>query len=637
MNFFKKFDLPTFIAAGESGSAKSSTLSKLPSIPFQKGMGTLAGPGMTTPCPSITIFTPYEEFAQIELLVKTYDEIVTDLIRNLRPLLTKECKNALASLPTDNPQAKQLFIQKAVETRYKLDDETFKIHKLFNSQQLSSEYSDFLNNLINCLLNTITEASRANYSETAKESKQDAFYIVDMLVSQTLETCAELVNELAKSIQCQIDTCLNNVGFNNYKANNLSAQDFDTCCRAITNSSSKEFDTIQSAACGLKQMTITVPGKGLPLKNTPNSPYCIIDVVGFNNDGLSNINKRIKQVTLTPYSYDGIIYFASTRAVNKTHESYINSILNTIRPAKLIIASTFMDLDDIFQSDDDYPTEADILAAHVRRKKDLLNMVQSIITNDIHVLPPTLDDIICISNKTSKKKHGLDACAIYNDSQYDTLRMALAHAFDTIRSKIHINGVTNTTPCLATATPIALLVGQIINQLGTAIDTEYTVLRNSSSRIHHWTLDAILWNLLYGYQHHSNALVWENVQICTFTNMTQICLDNLSNLRFTPNLKLTSQKDFDMIKKEFISNLESELYYAVRNFVLQDANNPTIDSRCKMSIASLSKQPKYNKWKIVDDLRLNLMNAVTQSSYLESLLNNAFINAWHRTYNRIFF
>lgn len=153
--------------------------------------------------------------------------------------------------------------------------------------------------------------------------------------------------------------------------------------------------------------------------------------------------------------------------------------------------------------------------------------------------------------------------------------------------------------------------------------------------IHHWTLDASLWHMLYGSEHISNAYKWNNIHIQVYTNIRKILFESYGSIKFDGSLNVANEKDAERIRREFNANLLTELSSASINLLLNDSKNSAEKSECYRKIRALACRPKYNKWLIFEDLRKALLNAVTQNEYIGRLLNDSFENACRTTYNRI--
>lgn len=638
----KHNNIPTFVVAGESAAAKSATIAKMAEDSYYKGMESLIGEGMTTSCETAVIIDPEEKYASIQIEMISEDEINANLLRNIQTALVPEVRNVVSSLPANNTEALEKFIYSAVEARAKLPDEKFRIHKLLVNKQ--GQYYDYLSQLFRIVFKKAAEKTfRDNCIEAGKESKSKATGMIEDLISNMLEndTSRNIIEHLIDLIKHEIlliqttnNLFLASDDSRYYECCNLDPEQFMNTIRVISNSEKKELKEIPSIACALKSVKIIVPGFGIADDGDKLTAYQLIDIVGFTNDGLGNVDQLINKAVLSQYNYDGIIYLASIKTINKTHESFLSEIFKSMRPAKLIILSTFMDKDSIF--DEEEPNTEMILELNDNRIGELLGIVKRIATDDLHIMLPSKEDVICISNKVNVRKHGEAACAIYGAQQYTLIREALSRATKTIRRKIY-SGVDRTARYMVSDKPIEEIVGQLINQLGTSIDQEYSMLRDSSSLIHHWTLDAILWKLLEGYEHVSNAKVWMNVHINTFSNMQQICLDNFGRFRFSADFKVGREEDSKKIINEFMANLCTQLYWGVRDIILIKPDSKRENSCYKDKIRELALQSKYNKWRIIDELRLNLMKAVVQREYLEQMINSSISNALIMTYDKLLY
>lgn len=637
-------NIPTFVETGESAAAKSATTGKLVSVAYSEGMKLLTGDGMTTSCETEVIIDPYVQEACVIIDRITKDEILLKMLRNLQIVLVPEIRNVVASLPYDDDEALERFVKEAVERRSKLQDEKFRVHRL-----LVNKYSDYCNYLYIIFKSVFTKAAektfRYNCNEAAKETKKEVTRLIEQLISNMLDSdndCKNAVADLIELIESEIAEVLAESVFKQeeselmcFTGNNLNPEQFINTIKIISNSQRKELAETPSIACALKSVHLIMPGCGINTGSGKPSAYRLIDIVGFTNDGLGSVDELVNKAMLSQYNYDGIIYFASKRTINKTHESFLKEILMSMRPAKLILISTFMDTDAIFD-EEEVPTLDMINELNRNRAQELLDLVKKVATDDLHIVLPSKEDIICISNKLSKRTHGESACMVYGSEQYDLIRRALERAVNIIRKKIY-SGVNRTSQYLIPAIQVSEITGQLVNQLGSSIDSEYSVLRDYSGQIHHWTLDAILWNMLNGREHVSDAKVWRNVQISTFTNMQQICLDNLSDFKFSPDVKIGRQEDSNRVKIEFMANLYTELYRVVRDIILKDPTDANKPSICREAIRSLALQSKYNKWRILEDLRLCLLKAVAQPDYLEEKLNISINNALLATYDKLLY
>ena len=641
---FKDYEkIATFIGVGESGGAKSATLGRLVCSHYHRGMQLLEGDGMTSNCITQLVIDPNLKEACMVVEVIQKEEILARLTKCLSISLVAESKNIIASLPVNDDNAFEVAIVQAVERRAKLPDEKFRVHRLFVGNE--EQYHEILAKIFRMVLRRAAEVPfRSNYQQISKKSKQEATQLVEQLVTNVLDekVCKLLIDELLTLIERGYKDLILRTGYVQddedslkYIITNLDADHFTEAVRIVSNSEKKELVDCPSVACVIKSVSIFMPGDGIKNEANSMSAYRVIDIVGFTNDGLDKVNELINNAMLVQFHYDGIIYFASTKTILKTHESFLRSIFQTIRPSKLIIISPFMDKDAIFD-EDDIPTEEQIIELNRRRTSDLLMLVKKVATEDMHVILPEKEDIICISNKVNVRKHGEPAVEIYGSNQYDLIRSALERAVKIIRKKIYI-GLSRTEHYLVPPQPVGQIVGLIINKLGNAIDCEYSDIRDHSSAIHHWTIDALLWHLCGGSEHSSNALVWRNVHITTFSGMKQVCIDSLGTFKFSASVKIGNAGDIKRIREEFMANLETELYWVVRNLILYDSNDCKQYSKYKVQIRNLALQSKYNKWKIIDDLRLCLLNAISQKSYLETLINNAIDKALLQTYDKILY
>ncbi len=640
----KSYDnVPTYVEAGESAAAKTATIAKMVKDSYSKGMELLTGDGMTTSCETEVIIDPDEECASIGIKLISKDEIYMKLLRNLQAALVPEIRNVVASLPANNNEILEKFVENAVEKRAKFQDEKFRVHRLLIDKR--NEYHKYLSKIFRVVLAKGSEATfRNNCNEAGKRSKKEATELIEQLVLNMLEedVCKDAIKGLQELIDLEINNILKKCELQEnkeesgcFECENLEPEVFSNVVKVISNSTQKELEGVPSIACALKAVRFIVPGEGISLGSDGPSAYRLIDIVGFTNDGLGNVNELINSTVLSQYNYDGIIYFASKKTINKTHESFLSEIFKSMRPAKLIILSTFMDKDAIFD-EDEVPTMEIIQDLNKGRIEELFDIVRKVATDDLHVILPSKEDIICISNKVSERKHGISACSIYDSKQYMLIRKALERAANIIRKKIFA-GVERTAQYMVPAKSVEEIVGQLVNQLGTTIDTEYSKLRDSSAKIHHWTLDAVLWNMLAGREHFSHAKVWKNVHITTFTEMQEICLNNLGTFKFSSDVKVGKPEDCIRIKNEFTANLQTELYWVVRDIILKDSTNEKLDSDYKKKIRQLALTSKYNKWKIIDDLRLCLMKAVAQSDFLEKKLNNTINKALLSTYDKLLY
>lgn len=630
----KNLSIPTFVVIGDSSSGKTHTTGKLANPEYSEGLKLLTGSSATTPHQTSIVIDPTAENGYIKLKLHSSEIIHTKLIENLRQAMISECKNIIASLPENDENALDEFVKKAVEKRSVFNDATFKVHRLLVEKE--EKYHELLSLLFSKIIKKASEPYfRRNYRETSKKSKSEATSIVENLVNNVIEN--EIIKDidgLVELIFNEIELLLNGMGFDEDSISDLSPERFIDVIKIISNTDNKDLVDKPSVACGIKEMEITIPGIGLKTNESNNSKYRVIDVVGINNDGLGNVNNRLKEAILTEYNYDGILYFASKKTINKMHESYLESIFKTMRPAKLIVISTFMDRDDVFDADD-YPSEKIIRDANEFRKTELLEMIDRLSTSEANVILPNRNDVICISNKVTRR-HGDEALAVYNDYQYNGIREALSRSIQLIRKKISL-GLPKGVDYLKPQNDIVERTGEIINHLGNLIDDEYSRMRDYSDKIHHWTLDAVLWNMIYGYQHRSDAKVWENVTIVTFNELSKSCREALGEFKFISEAKVSSKEDANRIKKEFEANLRMELFQVSKSLILIDSKDLNKNSEYKERIKQLAIKSKYDKWKIIDDLRLILLDAVAQKEYLQELIESAVSNSLLETSKKVLY
>jgi len=74
-----------------------------------------------------------------------------------------------------------------------------------------------------------------------------------------------------------------------------------------------------------------------------------------------------------------------------------------------------------------------------------------------------------------------------------------------------------------------------------------------------------------------------------------------------------------------------------RKLVLVDSEDGTKESEYKKEIRRLARESKYNKWKIVDDFRLCMMNAVVQRDYIFRMIQDAVNVALVQTYQKMLY
>lgn len=632
----------TVLLGGPSGVGKTYIFTILVDEDYSDGVGQFTGPGSTSNYQSEAEIDPSRDTAQIQLELHEFNDVKEFVLKELVPALVSESKNVIASLPVDDEIAFTNNLKKAIIKR-SVFSKAFKVHRLLVTK--ASLFHEILEGIFRLVLEKANEdVFKKSYKDTAKESKDEATRLVEELVISSLEEKELMiqVDELAKLIIQESKSLLISRGFTENEngelvVEGLSGDAFSRLTVNLTNSDDKKYIGIPSAACIIKFMTFSVPGKGIKNPDGEIVGYKLIDIVGFDNDGYTNIEKRIKEATLTKYSYDAIMYFASYKKNIVDHEDFLTDIFNSMRPAKLIILSTFMDKHSVFEigDDDEYPDMSQLLELNNARRKEIMNVVQKTVQADVNVIPPTFEDIICTAKGISYRRHGQAAKELYSDSQHELIISALERAYVEVRRRISI-GVPRNSEYLIPNNSVLQYTAQVIHDIYEEIDREYIEMRGNALSIHHWTLDAILWHLAYKRQHSSHAIVWKNVTVQTFTNMEEVIWNTFNELKFSPEVKISNKEDVERVRNDVLSNFRTGLYYLVRELVLSNQGDGS-DSKYKDEILNLYRKPKYNKWKIIDDLRLNLKNAVSQKDYLEKLIENALRDAMNQTYDRLLY
>ncbi|AKA72364.1 hypothetical protein [Clostridium scatologenes] len=669
--------LPVVTFAGESKAAKSTIMAKLPEVSYQNGMMILTGKGSTTSYPTYTVIDPNASDANICICIKNEDQIRDFLLMNFKDSMVKGLKSILSSMPKDDVAIEQ-FMDKAVEDRIADEDAKFRISKLLRGES-AVKYRELMKKLLNSLVEHADSTFRATYFETKKESEKDANMMLSILVDQVLTLVddvekqgplnLEITNDMSEKVIPQMisliikegNDCLKDSFFSSsedeessdklsenmlkptvlwYKKG-MKSVEFEEIIKKVTNS--KEYEE-QSVACLIETIIIKVPGKGVFVDNmdlgtsfaNSGKPYIIGDLIGLSNDGLENVSTLARKAMLDTIKYDVVVYVGKITTIPAVHTSYLKAILQTIRPAKLILALTFCDKDDIFDSDDEVG-EGDIYKMTRRHQNEFLDIIKGIGVTDAPVIMPVQKDIICLANIVPKRLGGAAERVFKSDTPYDMLRMSITDGYSEVRQHIHISGVTEQSVFMKPSIEVNSAIGDTISKLTQAINEELNDLKARSNRIHHWTLDATLWKLLNGDEHISNAHKWDNIRISVYTNIRKVLLESYGTIKFDGSLKVTNERDADRIRKEFNANLLTELTKASLYLVLSDSKNFIEKSECYQEIRVLARQPKYNKWLIFEELRKVLLNAVTQNIYLEKLLNDSFENACHATYKRILF
>lgn len=647
---------PACAVVGGSGEGKSTMIAGMAYPEFQEGMRLFVGNGNTTACMSKTLINPKLNVADVLVTgLKDKEEIRVEVGRHMKASMVPELKNCISSRPK-NDSERDGFYAASMSKRLSPVDATFRIDKLLSGYESTwKRYQDIMTSILKFIDQQADDLFRSNYFDRLKSDKTEANRMIDTLVDQklfpevrddndaddtkNLKFAADLMEELSTMIYDKAIDCLQSAGFQVNEstktayAYGMNAEKFKACVQAVTNSLKEQ---APSAACVIKEMRLRVPGPGLRMDGySGETAFCVYDVVGFDNDGIGRIPERVKEALLTPVLYDAIIYVRSALSTDSKNRDYLMAIQQSVRPSKLIVAVTNLDHANTFEQEEE-PTSQDVQNQISELKTSTLRLIELVIGKDCRVKLPEKPDIICFANTLRKNRLGEEAKAFLEaNDPYSLLRVSIAKAYAQVRRKIKDHNISSsqTNNFLEPKEPICEIIGQIIDDLTTSVNAEYSELRDRSSKIHHWTVDAVLWNLYNSRAHVSYAQVWENVSIHTFSNFLDICIKNLTPSKLATGVEI--REDIDRVKREFESNLRMELDQAARKIILENQNDAQ-PSDCKQMILKLARTPKYNKWKIFDDLRKCLLNAVSQQDYLESLLNTAVINANKTTYTRLF-
>lgn len=647
---------PACAVVGGSGEGKSTMIAGMAYPDFQGGMYLFVGNGNTTACMSKTFINPKLYTADVLVEgIKDKEEIQVEVGRHMKASLVPELKNCISSRPKRESEHDS-FYAASISKRLSPVDATFRIEKLLRGYESSwARYQEIMTSILKFVDQQADDSFRNNYFDRLKSDKTEANRMIDTLVDQKLfpevgddnnvedakksKFADDLMAELSNLIYDKAIDCLQRAGFEvdggaqTAYACGKNAEEFKTCVQAVTNSLKEQ---APSAACVIKEMKLRVPGPGLRMDGySGETAYCVYDVVGFDNDGIGRIPERVREALLTPVLYDAIIYVRSAVSADSKNRDYLTAIQQSVRPSKLIVAVTNLDHANTFEQEEE-PTGQDVQNQISELKTSTLSLIESVIDKDCRVKLPEKPDIICFANTLRKNRLGEEATAFLEaNDPYRLLRASIAKAYVQVRRKIKSHNIASnqTDKFLEPKEPVCEIIGQIIDNLTTSVNAEYSELRDRSSKLHHWTVDAVLWNLYNGRAHVSYAQVWENVIIHTFSDFLDICMKNLTPSKLATGVEI--REDLDRVKREFESNLRMELDRVARKIILETQNG-TQPSDCKQMILKLARTPKYNKWKIFDDLRKYLLNAVSQQDYLELLLDTAVINANKTTYTRLF-
>lgn len=624
-----KENIPVFIAVGPSGGGKSDTDANLAKQEYANPMSEyLTGKGMTTNCEYAVTFSPNVEGATITLELKEEETVRADLVRNIKEALEKVVKNSVASISSNTSEVDlRNKAEEESEIRMKFKDERFKLAKIFAGGE-NTITKIFQGMIFETMKKSIDVTFKKKFNEINKEDSQTLKNMISITIDEVLkaggyvDTIYELTNKQGRLILEGEKMVLSDE--NMYVSETLDAEKFGKLLKKISNSSKEILENIPSIACLLLRVKITVPGEGIIVEdNSIPQEYTIIDMVGLDNDGLDKVPEVVKETLFTKYRYNGIIYFASNKVIDKTHESFLRMIYSSNRPASMVVVSTFADLDDIYD-DDEYPTRDAIIESNKKRKKQILDIIKLLDVNLSKITIPSASDIVCVSNKISTKKHGDDAVEFYKGA-YNEVRTMLGEAIKKHSKKIEVKNIID--KYLVPERAIEDYIGDTVASLCNVINEEYLAMKFVSSKIHHWTLDAVIWNLLSGYDFYSNAQVWLAIKVLTYSNLQKALKESFGEFKFAPEIAcyVSTKKDAESIKAEFWANLDTELYAIVRKLIINGNKSYAEQLR------TLAKKSKADKAGIIEELRLILLKAVEEKDYLNDMLTGAVQDALSQT------
>lgn len=655
----EEFILTTVV--GESGGAKSTLVAILSAIAYRESMKILTGKESTTPYLMNVAIDPKAVKAAVCVYLKSKEQLKEFTRRNLKISLVKELKNIISSMPKSNKAIKE-FVEKAVNERMYDEDRKFKVSKLLCHEGSIDDYTRLMTELIMMIIHHVDDSFRNQYLELKSKSAPEAKMLLEVFIDQILTLASQPMVKTTTEGNVSIETvtseessntvtefidiiyeegikCLMNANFEKtevtdlYIAKELSSEELTICLRAVTNSAQVNY---RSAACLIDTMVIRVPGPGIVnTSDGKEAPYIICDVIGFSNDGYEEVDLRTKEALLQTLQYDIIVYVGRITTISAIHSGYLKSIFKTMRPAKLLVALTYCDKDDLFDSEV-VPSEYDILQMISGHKKNMIQIIKQIGITDAPVIMPDVSDIICFANKVLARL-GESANTVFSDKPYNLLRDSISNGYSQVRRRIHVQGLVRGVIFMKPEISISVQIGIIVGDLTAAINKEIGDMKARSINIHHWTLEALLWKYLYGGEHISSAMVWDNVTVKTFSNIVDICYRSFGNIKFDGSMSIINSTDADHIRSEFNANLLSELRRAAWLLILRDPKDAELKSDCYDNIRILALTPKYNKWSILNELQKVLLKAVTDREYLMKLLDSAFSNACDATYNRIIY
>lgn len=646
--------IATIAVVGGSAAGKSTLIAKLAKQEYQSGLMTLTGDGNTTSYPTTIEFSSQCQSASILLpKFKSREEIIDDVKRHLKSALFPELKNCISSGPSDEMARKQ-FLQNAMEKRMPPSEQAFRLHKLLGTE-VGGVYHQYLTRVLQVADQAADQAFHANYFNQLKDDKAKANQMLEDLIVHLLDdtfdgegySANDMVMELVDMITSQAKDCLEASGFNfDMDANECiqsawalkkEPDDFLRCLQAITNNRKGEH---RSAACIISEANILVKGDctGIPYDNGSNA-YRILDVIGFDNDGF-NITERVSEALLSSVAYDIVLYTTSIKYTPAQNKEYLTALQSTIRPCQLIGALTHFDSHEVFSRDDDEDaTLEQIEDAVTKAKRELLEQMRTIVGPDCRAkLPTGLSDVICFANSKGLKRLGNDAVYFFGNESKTIipLRMSFGLAYKNIRYKIKEQNVIEVSDRRNFIGPnrcLDELIHSLRQKLEASVISEFAGIRDRSSGIHHWTLDAIFWHLARGQEHVSQALVWQNVRITTYTQFAQVCFEAITPAKFVSGVNIPQSSDRERIIREFESNLRAGLSKAAVIFFLK--NREFQDSECKAELRSLALKPKYNKWGIMHDLLDVLLKQLSDEPWLKECVQNALYTAAEDTYSRL--
>ncbi|MCL2198010.1 MAG: hypothetical protein FWB80_03710 [Defluviitaleaceae bacterium] len=669
--------LPSVVLAGPSGEGKSTGVVGFAHPDYQPGMKPLIGDSnasTTSFLHKIRISPDRKTGKVIVRGVKSAADIAENVRHHIKSFGVPQLRNCISSRSTKKEKWED-FYKSCTENCMEETSATFRFGQLLRGfPDDESRFRKIMLVLIRRFDQKATPSFRDRYNSVMKEKegKSKASTMLEVLIDQIINhygdgdgdtpSSAKLVKEICDIISNCAEKCLNAAGFGDITprksriAGNLNGEEFERSILAITNAKKSK---ATSAACAISEVLIAVPGKGLPIGDT-QQPFILYDVVGFDNDGIGRIPERVQEALHAPKYYDAIIYVKSATSPIAKHRDYLEAVSASIRPCKLIVSVTKFDKHEFFDQDED-PTLEEIQKEVTTQKNTTLDIVKSKMDTSSRVIMPDFRDVIFFANNAKFMRNNETAAEFFDKNDpYDLLRTAIANAHTYVRNRITLlSDPDEIKDRIVTLTPFDRNRTDLPHALSRVIYDEFSKIRDRAANIHHWTMDGILWNLLHGWEHQSYALVWENVAIRVYTNIAKYCADYLlKEIQLADGVK-ASEKDTLRIFDEFKANLHSELRIFARQLILaapgtvrEESDDDSVDynyedSDCKNEILNLWKTPKYNKYKIADDLILALQAAVLDKTdekgkqsevnlrHMQDLLNAAIARANKTTLARI--